>query len=91
MPEIDLVDHSFQNNINNAEISIQTGLNGFSFCITSLSDKTIRAFRYYSFKGAVLQEDIINKSAEILRLDDLLQLQYRQVRVFPMNSSIFSI
>lgn len=81
MSEINLVDHSFENNSNELELSIQVGLNGFSFCITTLTDAVIKVFRFYPFDNAVLQEDIINKSSQILRQDDLLQLIYKEVRV----------
>lgn len=81
MSEINLVDHSLLKNSNNKLLSIQAGLNGFSFCITSMPESKVAVFKFYPFVNAVLQEDTINKSVEILRKDELLQHPYPEVRI----------
>jgi hypothetical protein len=80
MPEINLVDHSFKDYLEESEISIQISMNGFSFCIISLSDKIIRVFRSYKFQHAVMLEDILNETQAILHKDDLLNLTYKNAK-----------
>ena len=70
MPEINLVDHSFKDYLEDSEISIQISMSGFSFCISTISDKTIRGFRSYRFPNAVMLEDILNETQAILQKDD---------------------
>ncbi len=81
MPEINLVDADLKNYYDTAEISIQVNLNGFSFCIHSTDDNRIHAFRQYSFRQVLLQEDLLNNISDILYKDDLLRLHYKKVRV----------
>lgn len=81
MPDINLVDPSLNNYNEHTELSIQVSLDGFSFCINSGGDGMIRAFRHYKFSHAVLQEDILNQTDEILGKDELLRLHHSRVRI----------
>jgi hypothetical protein len=81
MPEINLVDADLKNYYDTAEISIQVNMNGFSFCINSTEDNRIHAFRQYSFRQVLLQEDLLNNISDVLYKDDLLRLHYKKVRV----------
>jgi hypothetical protein len=81
MTEINLVDQTLKNYHSQTELSIQLSLNGFSFCIVSLPDRAVRAFRHYRFEGAFLLEDILNRAGEILHRDELLRLPYQKIRV----------
>ena len=81
MSEINLVDHSILKNSDDKILSIQAGLNGFSFCITCLSYGTVAAFRFYPYQNAVLQEDIVKKTSEILHRDELLQFSFSGISV----------
>jgi hypothetical protein len=85
MPEINLVDQTLKNYHNQTELSIQVSLNGFSFCISTLPDRTIRAFKSYRFEGVVLLEELISRTNDILRQDELLRLPYQKMRVMPFN------
>jgi hypothetical protein len=66
---------------NQTEISIQVGLDGFSFCISTPADSTIRAFRYYSFSNAILQQDILDHTSQIMHNDELLRLHHQKARI----------
>jgi hypothetical protein len=81
MPEISLIDPALKNYYEHTEISIQVSLGGFSFCITTPEDGLIRAMRHYAFTDTILQEDILNKTEEVLHKDELLRLPHRKVRV----------
>jgi hypothetical protein len=81
MPDINIVDWNINQFKDQIELSIQAGLGSFSFCISTSSDNTIRAFRHYSFSNAVLQEDILNHTNEILRKDELLRMPFKKTRV----------
>jgi hypothetical protein len=85
MPEINLVDPSFRNYKEELEISIQISLNGFSFCISTPSDKTIRVIRSYKFLQAVMLEDILNETQSILHKDDLLSLPFKRAKAIFIN------
>lgn len=81
MPEINLLDPDLKNYYDHTEISIQVSPDGFSFCINSAGDNMIRAFRHYKFSHAVLQEDILNYTEEILGRDELLRLPHTKARI----------
>jgi hypothetical protein len=85
MPEFNLIDHSFRDCLEESEISVQISLNGLSFCVITKSDSTIRAFRSYRFKNAVMLEDILNETQEILLKDDLIHLTYNKAKAIFIN------
>ena len=85
MPEINLVDHSFKDYLEESEITIQISLNGFSFCISTPSDKTIRVFRSYRFLHAVMLEDVLNETMSIVLKDDLLKLSFKKAKAIFIN------
>jgi hypothetical protein len=77
MHDLDLIDETLDiHNVTLNQLSIQTSLNGFSFCITDLQKRKHVALRHYSLPGDGTNLDIITS---ILKLDDLLQNQYKQV------------
>jgi hypothetical protein len=85
MPEFNLVDPSFKNYLEESEISIQISLNSLSFCISTPLDKTIRVFRSYKFRNAVMLEDILNETQEILHKDDLFNLHFKRAKAIFIN------
>ncbi|MBN1599247.1 MAG: DUF3822 family protein [Bacteroidales bacterium] len=87
MPDVSLVESSLKNYYNQTEISIQVSLSGFSFCIYSQADKTIRAFRNYCYTNIILQEDLLNSTGDVLKKDELLRLPHKKVNVIYVGRS----
>jgi hypothetical protein len=77
MHELSLVDYTFEKErTNQYHLSIQSGLNGFSFCIfDNLQQKHI-AFRKYVFETSQLLENYLAQLDEIFKNDDLLKFQF---------------
>jgi hypothetical protein len=81
MPEINLVDSSLNNYLDELELSLQVCPGGFTFCLHSSVDKQIRAFRHYKFVGTLLMEDLLQNTGDILQKDELLRLTFKTARV----------
>jgi hypothetical protein len=81
MPEINLIDPSLKHIDDTFELSLQVGPQGFSFCIHSPVGQKIKVLRHYKFTDIILEEDLLNNTAEILRKDEFLQHQYKKARV----------
>jgi len=77
MHELSLVDYTFEKERSNQyHLSIQSGLNGFSFCIfDNLQQKHI-VFRRYVFDTNQLIENYLTQLDEIFKNDDLLKLHF---------------
>jgi len=85
MPEISLVDKTLDQYTNQTEIAIQVSPGGLSFCIYTTIDKTARAFRHYKLSNALLLEDILKFTREILQKDELLQIPQQKAKVIFIN------
>jgi hypothetical protein len=81
MPTINLLDPSLNKNNEEKELSVQISMNSFSFCINTLRDKNVIAFRSYHYKDALLFEDILNQTESILEQDPLLKLPFTRTKL----------
>lgn len=81
MLEVNLLDPKLKDHIENAELSIQVGIAGFSMCIHCDDDKQIRAFRHYKYANSVSEDDLLLNTSDILQKDELLDLPFSKIRV----------
>ncbi|MDT8402408.1 MAG: DUF3822 family protein [Bacteroidales bacterium] len=80
MYEKELFDETLDiNSTNNYEISIQLGLNGFSFCLLDNLRNRFVMFRDYKLSGK--EAGIINEIRDIAEKDEFLSREYRRYRI----------
>jgi hypothetical protein len=80
MPEINLVDSNIKKNADDKELSVQISQNSFTYCINSVKEKNVLAFRSYKFTNAVLFEDVLGQTESILEQDSLLSIPFSKTR-----------
>lgn len=77
MPDIDLIDKSLnRENTQNYHLSIQSDLNGFSFCILDVKKNIYLGFRHYNLEKTFSIDDYVDRLTEVFNEDDLLGWQY---------------
>jgi len=80
MYEKELFDETLDiNSTNNYEISIQLGLNGFSFCLLDKLRNRFVMFRDYKLSSK--ETGIINEIRDIAEKDEFLSREYRRYRI----------
>lgn len=80
MYEKELFDETLDiNSTNNYEISIQLGLNGFSFCLLDRLRNRFVMFRNYKLSGK--EQDLADEVRDIAGKDEFLSRQYRRYRI----------
>lgn len=80
MYEKELFDETLDiNSTNNYEISIQLGLNGFSFCLLDNLRNRFVMFRDYKLSGK--ESGLVNEIKEITAKDEFLSREYRRYRI----------
>ena len=80
MYEKELFDETLDiNSTNNYEISIQLGLNGFSFCLLDNLRNRFVMFRDYKLSGK--EASLANEIMDIAGKDEFLSKQYRRYRI----------
>ncbi len=78
MPDIDLIDKSLdKENTRNYHLSIQTDLNGFSFCILDIEKKIYLGLRQYQLEDIYSTENYVDNLTEIFTEDNLLNSQFK--------------
>ena len=81
MQEINFVDRSFdQDSTGTYSISIQTNLNGLTYCIFDDKIGYYVLFRKHRFDHVLLVGDLIEKIAEVLEKDETVNLHFHTVR-----------
>jgi hypothetical protein len=81
MPEVNLVSRTLNQFQHQTELAIQVNTSGLSFCIYTPVDKTIRAFRHYKLSNALVLDDILKFTREILEKDELISLPHQKTKV----------
>lgn len=79
MPEIELIDKSFNPNLSNEyDLSIQADLNGFSFLIYHPGENCYICFKKYLFKQNGLPDQIVNLYSQAIQSDEHLNIAFNR-------------
>lgn len=70
------------NNIKNQELSIQAGLNGFSFLIKASSSEKYLVFKQYNFKNTLLVDELIRKVEALVSKESFFSTSYSSAKLF---------
>lgn len=91
MHEITEFDHTIDfNNTHLYHISIQVGLDGFSFCILDPEQKKYLGLKHYTFKDIILYDDLLKKLGEIFKSEEWLNKPYLSSRcIYLTNKHTF--
>lgn len=80
MNEINLIDETFdRNQAHKYHLSIQTSVNGLSFCLLDTISKKYIALRHYPFQAINSTELFLNNVFDRINSDDILKLKFRSV------------
>lgn len=79
MADISFVDSSIKKTLYK-EISIQLGLNGFSFLILSETKKCL-AFKHYTFQGIFLVDELIRHTSQLIEDDNNFQANFNKINL----------
>lgn len=67
------------NKIKNQEISIQVSLGGFSFCIRASDTQECLAFRAYTLKNVLLDDELIRNVEKLIESDTFLNGDFQSI------------
>lgn len=70
------------NNIENQEISIQVGLNGFSFLIKASETHECLLFRHFNFKNTLLVDELIRKIEGLVSKEAVFSNTYSKATLY---------
>ena len=81
-----VIDDSLDLNLSSKyHLSIQAGLDGFSFCILDTSRKKYLALKHFSFDPSIQEVQLASKIQEVISSEELLHKQYKKVYMSIVN------